>query len=891
MKALHKIFSYVWGFFSAKGRAKNSVASFNTLCVRGFGLSLLRWWLGTKGWAKNSVAPFNPLCGRHPLSPTTRGLGLAEVLVASGLGIVIGMASLDTLKVTVQTAQTVKTDLEVQRLAYEVKNFFSKEKKCKETLKPAHLFDKDDQSGQVLVSAGGSALKQIGDWTPSLIEIQGVELLNEGADKNHPQRTLVVLYTKPYVRGRETLEGEACSATDKSGCYYHTCIVDYACSNDDCSGPSDTCEPVTCHKGRGFQGVSCDGEFEYLRGINSDGSPDCQDLSDLCPDDHILSVDSSNNIDCHPLFSTEIVEGADSQRSLSCPAGQIVQSIRDNGEIVCTGLCEERQEWDRDRTPPGCVCVAGTELRGTSPNKTCECPTTTPKWHNNQCVTCADVDSTKPKWNSVSKQCEACPSGQIWNGSACAVINCPSTAPYRHNGGCHSCKANYYYNGICNQCPSGQTYSSLLRTCAEACPGLPRGRFKINRVCQCPFDALNPSRHAFSHSNQCGICDAGKWWNSSFSPNRNISGPAKNKCQTCSGGGARIIRSRSSTGKYHWDCVCRSPNPRRVNNSSDQSSRTCKSCPGGSVHKSTPRCTNPKGGYCFPRATRFQKGYAIKGQCECTGGRAIQPVREANEPNTLTTCGCPDPNKPKWTGSSCVACPTTTPKWNSTRKRCEACPTTTPKWNSTTKSCEACSGNLGVWDGSQCRSSCAGNPPTMSRPAGGVWRNQGQCLCPANKPDLTRHGGGTCVKCSKTGRRYDSTNKKCYCPSTKPWFDTLVWPNKCKACPSGTNWNGSACIAVSCPVNQGYEGGTCVNCGTRGYDSENKRCKCSRGKHLNIDGNCVSCWGGRVFVGGSIKRCRCKCSTPRWISNRCQSCPSGQTCRRGEGPGGRDACR
>ena len=811
MKALHKIFSYVWGFFSAKGRAKNSVAPF--------------------------------------VRPDT-GLGLAEVLVASGLGIVIGMASLDTLKVTVQTAQTVKTDLEVQRLAYEVKNFFSDEKKCKETLKPARLSDKDDQSGRV------SGIQRIGDWTPSLIEIQGVELLNEGANKDHPQRTLAVLYTKPYVRGRETLEGEACSATDKSGCYYHTCIVDYACSNDDCSGPSDTCEPVTCHKGRGFQGVSCDGEFEYLRGINSDGSPDCQDLSDLCPDDHILSVDSSNNIDCHPLFSTEIVEGADSQRSLSCPAGQIVQSIRDNGEIVCTGLCEERQEWDRDRTPPGCVCVAGTELRGTSPNKTCECPTTTPKWHNNQCVTCVSVNTNKPKWNSTTKSCVACPSGQTWNGSACAVINCPSTAPYRHNGGCHSCTANYYYNGICNQCPNGKTYSSLLRTCAKACPGLPRGRFKINDVCQCPFDALNPSRHAYFYNSQCKICDAGKWWNSTFSPNPNRYGRGPGECQTCTGG--TLIRSRSSTGKYHWDCVCGSRKPRRVNNSSDQTSRICMKCPPGSTYQSgyTDSDTNP-GGYRFPRQTRNRGGYAIKGRCHCTGGRAIQPVREANEPNTPTTCGCPDSNKPKWTGSSCVACPTTTPKWNSTRKRCEACPTTTPKWNSTTKSCEACSGNLGVWDGSQCRSSCSTTTADLNqhRLRDGVWVG-GICTCSGNKPhrvtwDPDNSDKDSCINCGSRG--YDSANKRCKCRkgqkrqgsacvacgpnescsscfaenSSKPYYHT----GNCQRCPSNeSHYYNSRCN--KCPARTPHwslwGGGTCINCANTGrtYDSANKRCKC-----------------------------------------------------------------
>ena len=569
----------------------------NSLCAHGQeGLMLWIWqtikaWLfSTKAWSKNSVAPCPPPCGvanrqitprlffsaencdwrteRRPLSAPKRGdtgLGLAELLVASGLGIVIGMASLDTLKVTMQTAQTVKTDLEVQKLAYEVKTFFSDEVNCKNTLQPLHLSDKANQSGRVLVSAGGPDLKQIGGWTPSLIEIQGVELLNEGTDKNHPQRTLAVLYTKPYARGRETLGGESCSTTDKSGCYYHTCVVDYRCDDDNCGLLSDTdsgsdkCEPVTCHKGKGFQGMSCDGEFEYLRRVNSDGSRECGDLRDFCHRSRsALSFNSAGEIDCQPLL---FVSAANSESPLSCPEGQIVQEVKSNGEIVCTGLCEERQRWDKDREvlgekKPGCVCTGGTVSTGTAPNLTCECPPAKPHWHeeSGQCHACPDRKIRQPDgtckcsvrayWHPTLERCECndgtwdedigdckCPDQQIWYDvyptredldiwvcGACGTGNmlvtphdsvfvngrceCPAQRPHLYQNRCHSnCqRGKSVINGVC-ACPSDRPHY-YNNNCQQCPPSTPY--YYDNQCHRCP------QNKPYYHSHQCNQCPSGQ---------------------------------------------------------------------------------------------------------------------------------------------------------------------------------------------------------------------------------------------------------------------------------------------------------------------------------------------------------------------------------------------
>ena len=312
------------------------------------------------------------------MSPT-RGFGLAEVLVASGLGIVIGMASLDSMRVAIRTAQTVKTDLEEQRLSHAIKNYFSSEANCKNTLKPSKLSETDraNQAGLILNSEG-TALKQIGSWSSNLIAIQRIELLNEGTDKSYPHRILAVLYTKPYLRGHETLGDGDCSATDNSGCYYHTCVVEYECSDDECAGDDDKCLPLTCHNGRGVQSVSCE-EGEYLSSFKANGEKVCEKVYPCEPEEgeqlaflgFSTGTDGSREPICEP-----IIYAPQPSEQIACPDGQVVKRIKHTGELECTGLCGARQRWNSGANggSGACECVSGTQLTGTSPNKSCDCP-------------------------------------------------------------------------------------------------------------------------------------------------------------------------------------------------------------------------------------------------------------------------------------------------------------------------------------------------------------------------------------------------------------------------------------------------------------------------------------------------------------------------------------
>jgi hypothetical protein len=53
------------------------------------------------------------------------------------------------------------------------------------------------------------------------------------------------------------------------------------------------------------------------------------------------------------------------------------------------------------------------------------CPNETPKYSDGICQTCADIDITKPVYNSATKVCEACPTDTpLWNGSSCEA--CPN---------------------------------------------------------------------------------------------------------------------------------------------------------------------------------------------------------------------------------------------------------------------------------------------------------------------------------------------------------------------------------------------------------------------------------------------------------------------------------
>ena len=469
----------------------------------------------------NKISSNQPIVTQQPvLRSTTRGLGIAEVLVVSGIGIIIGMGSLKSLEITVQVANQVKTELEEQALSAEIKNFFSDEAHCIATLKPARLAE-DDRALQkgILLNSAGTALKTIGNFKPSFISIERVELLHEGSDKSYSKRTLAVLYKKLYVGGQNTLGGKACSVQDKSGCYHQTCILDYKCSNDECSGGGadensrDKCIPLTCHSGKGLRGVSCEDEDEdegsyYLTGFIADGKADCQLLSGGCKTGKVISgfwkagetkPDGKSTGD--PKCSPVVIFSA---ASTMCPEGQVLREIGSGGTLVCTGVCGAKQRWDGTQ----CVCAGGSQATA-PPNRRCECPSTRPNWNNNQCESCPSGET----WSSSCDKCKpnSCGSGYSWNNSSCSCECTRScTAGYTLNSSSCTCEnrciAGYSWSSSCNKCKPNSCGSRIWRNCRceSTCNRSCGSGYTLNRSrCRCECTRSCPDHQQLNSSCRC----------------------------------------------------------------------------------------------------------------------------------------------------------------------------------------------------------------------------------------------------------------------------------------------------------------------------------------------------------------------------------------------------
>ena len=131
--------------------------------------------------------------------------------------------------------------------------------------------------------------------------------------------------------------------------------------------------------------------------------------------------------------------------------------------------------------------------------------------------------------------------------------------------------------------------------------------------------------------------------------------------------------------------------------------------------------------------------------------------------------------------NECVACPSGTPKWNSTTNQCEACPSNT-QWNSTTNQCQCsnglnnpptCSGNTcssadQIFYNNQCNNDACtnidGTQKLGSLPSKIQYDGNGQCSC--NNGATNPNGG--CNNC-KYGTNPDGT-----CVALPPEPDVLI---------------------------------------------------------------------------------------------------------------------
>ena len=180
--------------------------------------------------------------------------------------------------------------------------------------------------------------------------------------------------------------------------------------------------------------ISCPAPFEWV------GGTQC-----VCPDGTVPTADGKGCVECLDDSDCTTLKEA---TSWYC----------DTGTNMCIH-CPSPKEWHADTNT--CECPSGTHIVRDScicdnPNKTlvdglcqcqidqkscsssdfmgeinCDCcPDDKPVWNKAsgelaQCVSCADVDATKPYYNSDTKMCEICPEPTPFWNSETKVCECP----------------------------------------------------------------------------------------------------------------------------------------------------------------------------------------------------------------------------------------------------------------------------------------------------------------------------------------------------------------------------------------------------------------------------------------------------------------------------------
>ena len=225
------------------------------------------------------------------LFPANRGLSLVEVLVGAAIGAVVMLGTAKTLAVALQSSNIVRTIVTEQELKSSLTEALSgddigtkpdqKRENCAKNLAPYNLVGPNKDKG---VGTINTLYKVLGFPDPSTadndpadeeliskgsfrdnIEVVEMELLDPNPTADGPsnpksapdsggyvQRRLIVRYKKKNLGQLNTVGNKECSNTDKSGCYFKMCDVDYGLVSGATANPE--AEDVhTCHSYNCFQ--------------------------------------------------------------------------------------------------------------------------------------------------------------------------------------------------------------------------------------------------------------------------------------------------------------------------------------------------------------------------------------------------------------------------------------------------------------------------------------------------------------------------------------------------------------------------------------------------------------------------------------------------------------
>ena len=247
----------------------------------------------------NNALPVNtviPAKAGIPSLSGKKGMGLAEVLVAGAVGGVIIAGSMKSLSLSMQSAQVARSSLSESDMRHSISQILSNTGDCLANFDPtptpntvptdpeqasalglygdnrdwavgevvrlAKTLGNSDNTDDVALLKKGVAFK--GDLEIVQMELKG-SLASSPPDSDKTVlkkavRNFVVFYKKVGMGGYSTLGGEPCTTSNKAGCYFSQCTVEYQRDDDDSTSTDFTkiCSVSDCVSyGSGGGGANC----------------------------------------------------------------------------------------------------------------------------------------------------------------------------------------------------------------------------------------------------------------------------------------------------------------------------------------------------------------------------------------------------------------------------------------------------------------------------------------------------------------------------------------------------------------------------------------------------------------------------------------------------------
>ena len=258
-----------------------------------------------------------------------------EVLIAAGILSVVSLGLVKVLGVSLNSANLGNTLVADQDLKTALSKTLETGLQCRNNLDPGNRTIVSGTDTYTLTSlkryrgasdTTGTELIGINTFRDYLgiVKMKFIEPDADSTPDTDTHREFKVYYKREKVGHLSTRDNRPCTNTDTSGCYVHTCSLEY-----DRSDPLNVrCNLLSCVSltGNVVAGVEC-GANEYLKGFDSKGNRICKpSQSDQeCPDGEVLRGFDANGDKICKL----------SQANQECPDGEVLKGFDANGDKIC----------------------------------------------------------------------------------------------------------------------------------------------------------------------------------------------------------------------------------------------------------------------------------------------------------------------------------------------------------------------------------------------------------------------------------------------------------------------------------------------------------------------------------------------------------------------------